>query len=61
MATVDIKRIEAALEKVAQLVVADAVYLPVFERLEEELKIARARDDVFSRAKAIAMRQKARV
>ncbi|MCB5409167.1 hypothetical protein [Pseudogemmobacter faecipullorum] len=43
----------------AALVVADPVYLPVFERIEHELAAYEAKDDAISRARAIAARHKA--
>ncbi|WP_157044612.1 hypothetical protein [Roseobacter sp. GAI101] len=44
-------RIVKALETVALLVVEDAVYIPVFERLEQELADIRSRNDVIERAR----------
>ena len=38
----------------AVLVIADPVYLPIFERLENELAVFEAKDDAISRARAIA-------
>lgn len=38
----------------AVLVIADPVYLPIFERLEHELAVFEAKDDAISRARAIA-------
>ena len=43
----------------AALVVADPVYLPLFERIELELATHEAKDDAISRARAISARQKA--
>lgn len=43
----------------AALVVADPVYLPVFERIEHELAAYEAKDDAVSRARAIAARHRA--
>ena len=43
----------------AALVVADPVYLPIFERIEHELAAFEARGDAISRARAIAVRHKA--
>ena len=39
----------------AELVMADQVYLPIFLRVEEELRAYEAKDDAISRARAIAM------
>ncbi|WP_444451454.1 hypothetical protein ACTTAI_10700 [Rhodobacter capsulatus] len=38
----------------AALVVADPVYLPLFERIELELAAHQAKDDAINRARAIA-------
>ncbi|AQS48106.1 hypothetical protein BMG03_10055 [Thioclava nitratireducens] len=38
----------------AALVVADPVYLPLFERVERELALYQSEDDAISRARAIA-------
>jgi hypothetical protein len=43
----------------AALVVADPVYLPIFERVEAELAATRNHEDAISRARAIAARQRA--
>ena len=43
----------------AALVVADPVYLPIFERIEHELAAFEASGDAISRARAIAARHKA--
>jgi hypothetical protein len=43
----------------AALVVADPVYLPIFERIEHELAVFHAQDDAVSRARAIAARHRA--
>ena len=48
-----LRRLYAAREKVARMVVADPVYAPVFERLEREIA-AREATDVVARARAIA-------
>ena len=43
----------------AALVIADSVYLPIFERIEHELAVFEAVDDAISRARAIAALHKA--
>jgi hypothetical protein len=43
----------------AALVVADPVYLPLFERVEAELAATQNHEDAISRARAIAARQRA--
>ena len=44
-------RIVKALGTVAQLVVEDPAYVPVFERLEQELAGIRSRNDAIERAR----------
>lgn len=41
-------------QKAAQLVLADPVYLPIFERIERELVTFNTQQDAISRARAIA-------
>jgi hypothetical protein len=43
----------------AALVIADPIYLPIFERIEQELAAFEAKGDAISRARAIAARHKA--
>lgn len=43
----------------AAMVIADPVYLPIFERIELELAVFEAKGDAISRARAIAARHKA--
>jgi hypothetical protein len=43
----------------ATLVIADPIYLPIFERIEQELAAFEAKGDAISRARAIAARHKA--
>ena len=47
---VDIARLEHALETVAELLLDNPAYTPIFERLEAELAAARTREDTRSRA-----------
>lgn len=49
----DLDRLKTALAKVAKLVVADPVYLPIFTRLEAEIAKAEANDPL-ARARALA-------
>lgn len=42
----------------AALVVADPVYLPLFERVESELAAFEAKGDAISRARTVAARQR---
>lgn len=50
-----LERLHRAQETVAKLVVADPVFVPVFQRLEEEIALeeALAADDVVARARAV--------
>lgn len=56
---VTLAELQAMHRKAAALVVADPVYLPIFERIEHELATFEAKDDAISRARAIALRQRA--
>ena len=50
---VNIHELKKARRKIAELVMIDRVYLPIFERLENEIA-ARKRDEaLFERAKAV--------
>lgn len=57
----DLERLRAAHATVAQLVLADPVYAPVFERLDRELAQAEAAlsGDILTRARAIVAAQSA--
>lgn len=44
---------------VAELVIADPVYIPIFERIEREIAAMEKRDDAISRARAIVANQRA--
>lgn len=46
---------------IAELVLADPVYLPIFERIEHELATWRSRDDAIERARALLVGYKAAV
>lgn len=48
-------RLQASLSKVATLVVDDPVYIPVFERLENELEALAKQNDTLTRARMIAL------
>ena len=52
----DLERLRDALEVVAELVVADPVYAPIFSRLEAEIAQEEAflANDVVARARAVA-------
>lgn len=54
--TSNLLRLHRARDKVARLVVADAVYAPVFQRLEAEIAEAEAAEDVVARARAVAQK-----
>lgn len=51
---VTVARLERALETVAVLLIEDEVYLPIFERLEQELAEARKTVNTLDRARRIA-------
>lgn len=51
-------RLENALATVAQLVIEDPVYIPVFERVEQELAALDAQSETIFRAREIAIRSK---
>ncbi len=51
---ITIQEIKDAHHKLAQLVMIDRVYLPVFERLENELKMREKADCLYERARAVA-------
>lgn len=46
-------RLQVAIGKVAQLVVDDPTFIPVFERLERELANIRSQNDAIDRARAL--------
>lgn len=50
---ITIERLQEARIKVAQLVLIDRVYLPIFERLENEIATRHHEDDLVARATAI--------
>ena len=51
----DLQRLNNALAKVAELVIDNPIYLPIFERLERELSALDAQSNALSRARAIAV------
>ena len=55
----DLKRLRAAQAKIAKLVIADHVYAPIFARLDREIKMLEAEDDLLAHARAIAAHQSA--
>lgn len=63
MAHSDLQRIRAVHATVAKLVVDDIVYLPVFQRLDAELKAAEARasGDAIAYARAVLLAQNAKL
>lgn len=46
--------LQAALRKVAKLVQHDLIFLPIFERLEREIKLAEKQNSVMDRVRALA-------
>ncbi len=59
MAKTQLDRLREAYKTVAKLVIADPVYLPIFERLEAELLAADTELDAITRARAIAAHHRA--
>jgi hypothetical protein len=55
----DLEKLKAAYSKAAQLLIADPVYLPIFERIESEIALFEKQGDTIQRAKAIAKSYKA--
>lgn len=51
---ITLERLRKARHKVAQLVMIDRVYLPIFKRLKHEFEIRLKEDDLIARARAIA-------
>lgn len=51
---ITLERLRKARHKVAQLVMIDRVYLPIFKRLEHEIENRLKEDDLIARARAIA-------
>lgn len=51
---ITLERLRKARHKVAQLVMIDRVYLPIFKRLEYEIENRLEEDDLIARARAIA-------
>ena len=49
----NIDELKEALRKIAELVMIDRVYLPIFERLENEIAARKRDEDLFERAKAV--------
>jgi hypothetical protein len=54
-----LKRLKKAQHKVAQLVMTDRVYLPIYERLESEIIAHENQSDLVERARALVQRQRA--
>jgi|GEM_PF-2125937 len=57
--TPELKRWYAARRKAAALVLADPVYIPIFERVEREIATLENQNDTISRARAVAAGHKA--
>lgn len=57
-ATIDsrLARLHRARDKVANMVVADPVFAPIFQRLEAEIAEAEAAGDLVARARAVAQK-----
>ena len=52
----DLQRLEAARDTLAKLVLADPAYVPIFQRIEEDIALTEAAGsgDALTRARAIA-------
>jgi hypothetical protein len=59
LAQITLIRLQAAYAKVAALVVANPVFIPIFERLNAEIATFEMQDDIVARARAVVSRQKA--
>jgi hypothetical protein len=58
-APVTLSELQSMQRMAAAMVIADPIYLPIFERIEQELAALEAQGDAISRARAIAARYKA--
>ena len=56
---VTLKDLQDMHRKAAALVIADPLYIPIFERIEREIAAHATQQDAISRARAIAAGQKA--
>ncbi|WP_370213440.1 hypothetical protein [Roseovarius sp.] len=54
MSNADVKSLQSAHRKLAVLVLHDPAFLPIFERIENEIALLTDRDDAISRARAVA-------
>jgi hypothetical protein len=53
LAQITLIRLQAAYAKAAALVVADPVFIPIFERLTAEIATFEMQDDIVARARAV--------
>lgn len=56
--SVDLKSLQAARLKVAAIVIQDADYLPIFERINHEIATFEKQENLIQRAKAVAAHYK---
>lgn len=56
---VDLRTLQRMHKLAADLVLADPVYVPIFERIEREIAALEGQGDAIDRARAIAARHKA--
>jgi hypothetical protein len=54
-----IQRLKAARLKVAQLLLTDRVYAPIFDRLEREIAAHETENELIDRARAVVQHHKA--
>lgn len=57
----DLAKLQAAQGILAELVIEDPVYIPVFERIEREISLLEHQQSAIERARAVAARHKAMV
>ncbi len=56
---ITVERLRRALATVAALLIEDAAYAPIFERMEREVALAEANVDAITRARTIVANQRA--
>ncbi|WP_417526197.1 hypothetical protein [Marinovum sp.] len=57
----DLAKLQAAQGILAELVIEDPVYIPVFERIEREISLLEHQQSAIERARAVVARHKAMV
>lgn len=54
MSNLDLKSLQSAHRKMAELVLHDPVYLPILERIEKEIALLNDQQDAIDRARVVA-------